>query len=56
MNLALGYYKDVEATISSLRNDWFFTGDLCRMDALGNLFFVGRKKHVIRRRGENISG
>jgi len=38
-----------------LKNGWFHTGDLCRLDDAGNLFFVGRRKHVIRRRGENIS-
>ncbi|KAI5118452.1 hypothetical protein M0805_006271 [Coniferiporia weirii] len=50
-----GYYKNTEATESAIRDEWFYTGDLCRLDSEGNLFFVGRRKHVIRRRGENIS-
>ncbi len=31
------------------------TGDLARIDEKGLLFFVGRKKDMIRRSGENIS-
>ncbi|MGV7807653.1 AMP-binding enzyme, partial [Mycobacterium kansasii] len=34
---------------------WFHSGDLVRMDEAGNVYFVGRKKEAIRRRGENIS-
>ncbi|WP_432970781.1 AMP-binding protein [Dactylosporangium sp. CA-233914] len=50
-----GYFADPEATMSAARNLWFHSGDLVRRDAQGNYFFVGRKKDVIRRRGENIS-
>ena len=35
---------------------YFLTGDLARMDEDGYLWFVARKKDIIRRRGENISG
>lgn len=35
--------------------EWFSTGDLATIDSDGNVFFVGRTKDVIRRRGENIS-
>ena len=38
-----------------LRNLWFHTGDLARLDSDGFLFFVDRKKDYLRRRGENIS-
>lgn len=34
---------------------WYYTGDLGRVDADGNIFFSRRKKDIIRRRGENIS-
>jgi crotonobetaine/carnitine-CoA ligase len=49
------YYKEPEATREKLRGGWFRTGDLAFQDEEGWLFFVGRKKDVIRRRGENIS-
>ena len=49
------YFAMPEATMSAFRNLWFHTGDLGKLDSTGNLYFVGRKKDVIRRRGENIS-
>ena len=51
-----GYYRDPEATAAAFRDGFFLTGDLGWMDADGYLWFVARKKDVIRRRGENISG
>jgi crotonobetaine/carnitine-CoA ligase len=50
-----GYYKMPEATLEAFRNLWFHTGDLGYLDEEGFLFYVGRKKDAIRRRGENIS-
>jgi crotonobetaine/carnitine-CoA ligase len=50
-----GYYENATATAEAQRNMWFHSGDLAKMDADGNVFFVGRKKEAIRRRGENIS-
>lgn len=50
-----GYLKDEQATREAWAGGWFHTGDLVRRDADGNLFFVDRKKNVIRRSGENIS-
>ena len=49
------YYKDPEATGEKVRGGWYYTGDLAYQDAEGWFFFVGRKKDVVRRRGENIS-
>jgi crotonobetaine/carnitine-CoA ligase len=54
--LMQGYYKDPEQTAASFLDGWFKTGDLVRRDADGYYFFVARKKDIIRRRGENISG
>ena len=51
-----GYYRDPEATKAAFRDGWFLTGDLVRRDADGYFWFVARKKDIIRRRGENISG
>ena len=50
-----GYLKDATATTDAWAGGWFHTGDMVRRDAEGNLFFVDRKKNVIRRSGENIS-
>jgi crotonobetaine/carnitine-CoA ligase len=51
-----GYFRDAEQTTNAFRDGWFMTGDLVRRDADGYFFFVSRKKDIIRRRGENISG
>lgn len=53
--MMLGYYNMPDKTAESLRNLWFHTGDLARMDADGYFYFVDRKKDALRRRGENIS-
>lgn len=53
--LTPGYWRDPEQTAAVFRAGWFHTGDLGWMDADGYLYFVDRKKDVIRRRGENIS-
>jgi crotonobetaine/carnitine-CoA ligase len=52
----LGYFRDPEQTKAAFRDGWFLTGDLVRRDEDGWFTFVGRKKDIIRRRGENISG
>jgi acyl-CoA synthetase (AMP-forming)/AMP-acid ligase II len=49
------YLKDSEATAEAWEQGWFHTGDLVRADENGYLYFVDRKKNVIRRSGENIS-
>jgi len=51
-----GYYRDPEATRAAFADGWFLTGDLVKRDADGYFWFVARKKDIIRRRGENISG
>jgi len=50
-----GYYGMPEATLAAFRDLWFHTGDLLRRDADGYFYFVGRRKDIVRRRGENIS-
>jgi crotonobetaine/carnitine-CoA ligase len=51
-----GYYRDPEQTQAAFRDGWFLTGDLAWRDADGYFWFVARKKDIIRKRGENISG
>ena len=50
-----GYWRNPEQTALALREGWLHTGDLGWQDDAGYLYFVDRKKDVIRRRGENIS-
>ncbi len=50
-----GYWRRPEATVDVLRNLWFHTGDLGKVDDDRFLYFVDRKKDYLRRRGENIS-
>lgn len=49
------YLKDEAATHAAWAGGWFHTGDVVRADAQGHLYFVDRRKNVIRRSGENIS-
>jgi crotonobetaine/carnitine-CoA ligase len=51
-----GYYRDLQQTSAAFRDGWFLTGDLAWRDADGYFWFVARKKDIIRKRGENISG
>ncbi|MBN9885862.1 class I adenylate-forming enzyme family protein [Salipiger abyssi] len=53
--IMLGYYRNPAASAEVLRDGWFRTGDLCRMDEDGFLTIVGRIKDTIRRSGENIA-
>ena len=49
------YLKDPQASAQAWEGGWFHTGDVVRRDAEGYLYFVDRKKNVIRRSGENIA-
>ncbi|HZP86298.1 MAG TPA: AMP-binding protein [Burkholderiales bacterium] len=50
-----GYLKNPEATEEAWRGGWFHTGDAVVRDAQGMLYFLDRKKNIIRRSGENIA-
>ena len=49
------YYADPELTRSAIDDGWFHTGDLGYCDNDGWFYFAGRRKNLIRRRGEMIS-
>lgn len=53
--LMRGYYKNPRATEEALREGWLYTGDLGYLDEGGFLFFVDRKKDMVKRGDENIS-
>jgi carnitine-CoA ligase len=50
-----GYYEMPDETAEVLADGWLLTGDLVRDNGDETFTFVGRKKEVIRRRGENLS-
>ncbi|KAF5570675.1 long-chain-fatty-acid ligase [Fusarium phyllophilum] len=49
------YFADPAYTASAFKNLWLHTGDLVKVDEHGNMYFVGRDKDVVRRRGENVN-
>jgi crotonobetaine/carnitine-CoA ligase len=50
-----GYYEMPEETAQVIVDGWLKTGDLVRVNDDETYTFLGRKKEVIRRRGENLS-
>ncbi len=53
-NVMSCYWKNEEATHSSLADGWFHTGDIGFVDAAGRHHIVDRKKDMIISGGENI--
>ena len=54
-NVMIGYYNNEEETKKSIRNGWFYTGDLGKIDENGYLYITGRCKSVIvTKNGKNI--
>ena len=42
-----GYFNRPDATADAIRDGWFYTGDLGRIDSDGRLTITGRKKEII---------
>jgi acyl-CoA synthetase (AMP-forming)/AMP-acid ligase II len=49
-----GYYNDPEMTKETIKDGWFHTGDLARLDEDGYLYIVDRKKDLVLSGGENV--
>ncbi|MBI2311305.1 MAG: long-chain fatty acid--CoA ligase [Betaproteobacteria bacterium] len=53
-NVMKGYYKRPEATAEAIKDGWFHSGDIGKLDEKGNLFIVDRLKDMIIRGGFNV--
>jgi acyl-CoA synthetase (AMP-forming)/AMP-acid ligase II len=53
--LMAGYHGQPEKTAEAIADGWFYTGDYGKIDEDGFVYFLDRKKDIVRRGGENIS-
>jgi long-chain acyl-CoA synthetase len=53
-NVMKGYWNKADATAESIKDGWFFTGDMAKVDEDGYFFIVDRKKDMIIRGGYNV--
>ena len=54
-SVMIGYYENEEANKEVLKDGWFYTGDLAKIDEDGYIFICGRKKSVIvAKNGKNV--
>lgn len=49
-----GYLNNPEATAKVLRDGWLYTGDIGKFDDEGYLYFLGRKKEMIKSSGYSV--
>lgn len=49
-----GYWQNEKATVEAIRDGWFLTGDLVRVDEEGYFYVVGRKKEMFISGAENV--
>ncbi|NDO52156.1 acyl--CoA ligase [Lachnospiraceae bacterium MD335] len=50
-SIMIGYYKNEILTRQVIQNSWLHTGDYGYVDIDGNIYFVGRKKNIIKING-----
>jgi len=53
-NVMIGYLDMPDATANTIKDDWFYTGDLARMDSDGYIYIVDRIKDMIIVNGYNV--
>jgi long-chain acyl-CoA synthetase len=53
-NVMKGYWNQPEATADAIKDGWFHTGDMAKVDEDGYFFIVDRKKDMIIRGGYNV--
>src|SRR3954469_21180581 len=53
-NVMKGYWRKPDATAEAIRDGWFHTGDMAKVDEDGYFFIVDRKKDMIIRGGYNV--
>ena len=53
-NVMKGYYKKPDATEAAIKDGWFYSGDIGRIDAEGFVYIADRVKDMILRGGFNV--
>jgi len=53
-NVMKGYWRKPDATAETIRDGWFHSGDMAKVDEDGYFFIVDRKKDLIIRGGYNV--
>src|SRR3954467_11329377 len=53
-NVMKGYWGKDDATAETIKDGWFYTGDMAKVDEDGYFFIVDRKKELIIRGGYNV--
>lgn len=53
-NVMMGYYNAPQATAATIKDGWFYTGDLAYIDLKGKIVITGRIKDLIIHKGFNI--
>jgi acyl-CoA synthetase (AMP-forming)/AMP-acid ligase II len=51
----LGYWKSPDATAAVMRDGWYWSGDIVRVDERGLYFVVDRRKEMMKYRGFSIA-
>jgi long-chain acyl-CoA synthetase len=53
-NVMKGYWNNPDATAETIKDGWFHSGDMAKVDEDGYFFIVDRKKELILRGGYNV--